>query len=484
MSDGMDPRGRGIIDLNDKQHPNYALTGQNSSSKFLSIAREVRLMIYEYAVYIKEEIQPLQLKSRSNQFKLQTFVRDRAYTSREPQPTAASLTRVCRTIYAELEHFQPFYKVHTFLFMDLDTLHTYIAAITPSRRRAIRRITYEPYDWFGGHYLASDGLFEGDRRCPVHKGTLIMLSQTGLEEFTLVKTMTDEELPPGRSVVDQLRNELKNMKKYPDNLPTIWNLPCFRLRFELESPDERTDEMIKQIDETWEARRQRIATDKPEWFKQLDNSRSVENAMRELSGLDIMGEDRVTLDRAASSLGPVSSRTRNKCRPPNSIGQIVESIPRYSADGILTDRICQVHDIRWDGTDVQCQVSLSSNPKDEVWEDISTLLVAESIWAIFRFYNNIMKEHDSSRLDDFKNKPTLRDIIEIQRGFHFLQDTKEEIPQYLTRREYIPHRSKMSILRGTWIYCTDKWETYIAKLEREKSSAGREGSDSEAPRNA
>ncbi|KAI1472348.1 uncharacterized protein F4812DRAFT_454165 [Daldinia caldariorum] len=498
MSEAMDPRGRGIVDLNDKQHPNYALTRRNNSSKFLSIALEVRLMIYEYAVYIKEEISPIQLESRSNQFIFQKYISKPPYVSREPQPTVALLTRVCRTIYAEFEHFQPFYNVHTFSFMELDKLRTYIAAITPSRRRSIRRISYGPTEWFDDHILLRKEIYEECPQYPLDDGTLTILSQTGLEEFTLIKTIDEGDLFPGRTVAHELDAELKNVQTYPDRLHTIRNLPCFRLRFNFTFLCQTgiANELVKQIDEALEIRRQRIGIDKPEWFKQLNNFRLVENAMREVSGLDILGEDRVALDRAASCLGPVSSRTRNKCRLPNSIGQLVDNIPRYSADGILTSQICQVHDIRWDGTDVQCQVSVFPNIEDKVWEDISALLVPDSIEEIMWFYGKIMKENNSSRLDEIKGMPTLRNIIEVQRGFHFLQDTKEEIcarkqrqrlrrlqPRAPWRREFTPRRSELSILRGVWMLHANEWETYIAKLER-SALQDKEGSDSETPSEA
>ncbi|KAI1475769.1 hypothetical protein F4774DRAFT_271448 [Daldinia eschscholtzii] len=487
------PQGKGIVDLSDKQHPKYGLTRLNESSKFLSIAREVRLMIYEYAVYINEEIEPIQVEPCSNQFVFKRYLPDPPYTLREKQPTVASLTRVCRAIYAEFEHFQPFYKIHTFSFTEMVRLRIYIAAITPSRRQAIRRISYKPSELFD-HWLLSKRIFEMDPQYPVDHGTLTILSQTGLEEFTLVKTIPDE-LPPGTTAADELRDELREVRKYPDGLHTTRNLPCFRLAFDIDPPNETeiTDRLIEQISKAVEVRRQRIGTDTPKWFKQLKKFRCIENAMREVSDLDILGEDRVALNRVGSTFGPVSSRTRNKCRLPNSIGQRVKSRPRYSADGILTTFTCKMYDIRWDGTDVQCLVCVYPRVEDKVWEDISALLVPENIYHIIRFYRDIMSQDDPSRLAEIKSKPTLRDIIEIEGGLHFLQHTEEEIratkkrrrlrqlePRLFRRQQFIPRRSRVSILRDRWVMCANQWEAYIAKLERERSLEEQERGEPEA----
>ncbi|KAI1662460.1 hypothetical protein F4813DRAFT_344600 [Daldinia decipiens] len=467
----MDSYRRAIVNLSDVQHPNYGLTKLNDASKFLSmLPKEVRLMIYEYTVYASQEIRPLQLESRSNKFICYILMPSSKDRLCRHQPAVVSLARVCRAIYAELEHFQPFYKVNKFYFTKLTDLRTYLAAITPSRRQAIRRVDFRINDWFD-HWLLAKRIFSDSPTYPVDHGTLVILSQTNLEEFTLIEEISD--LPPGTVAADVLRQNLKQTLEYPDGLHTMRNLPCFRLGFVLESPDETTDKLIKEINEALETRRRRIGTDIPEWFKQLNNFRSTEKALREVGDLDILGEDRVALDRAASYFGSISSRTRGKCRLPNSEGQILKNTPRYSADGILTSYICGIADIRWDGTDVQCQVSHRHG--DKSWEDVSAILIPDNVRAIISFYNHMIEKKDSSHLDEIKSKPTLRDILKIQGGFHFIQHTGAE-----------GYRKKaLSYMREDWLASADRWDTYIAELETAKTLGGqREEATRKAKRRA
>ncbi|KAI2781341.1 hypothetical protein F4815DRAFT_467190 [Daldinia loculata] len=459
----MDSYGRAIVDLSDEQHPNYDLTKLNNSSKFFSmLPREVRLVIYEYAVYVSHDVKPRQLVRGSNRFSWFSWCGHTPDHVINKWLTVVSLARVCRTIYTELEYFQPFYKVNQFSFMQLSELRKYIAAITPSRRQAIRRISYTMDGSIGAidDWLLNKRVLWDHDEYPIDHGTLTILSQTGLEEFTLVVDLSDSwaDRHPDDVDIGEICYYVEKAQGYPDELHTIWNLPCFRLGFLVEFPDETTEDLIDEIDEALEARRRRIGPDKPEWFKQLNSSRSAEKALCEVSDLDILGEDRVGLDRAGSYLGPVSSRTRGKCRVPNSVGQILKSVSRYSIDGILTSPIQGIHDIRWDGTDVQCQVSHKYG--DKVWEDVSAILIPDNVFFIISFYNIMMAAKDSSRLDKVKSKPTLRDILKIQGGLHFLQHTGAEGYR----------KESLSFMRECWLRCANRWDAYIADLERVKTS--------------
>ncbi|KAI0112918.1 hypothetical protein F4814DRAFT_419984 [Daldinia grandis] len=455
----MDSYIRVIVDLGDEQHLNYDLTKLNNSSKFFSmLPREVRLMVYEYAVYVDYGIKPRQLARGSNRFSWFSWDGSMANNLiRYKGLTVVSLARACRTIYAELEHFQPFYKVNQFSFVQLSELRKYLAAITPSRRQAICRISYTLDASAGvidGWLYKKRVLWDHDEY-PIDRGTLTILSQTGLKEFTLVIDLSDSwERSSSDIDVGEMCYYLQKALLYPDELHTIWNLPFFRLGFFLNLPDEATDELIKEIDEALEARRRRIGPENPEWFKQLNNLGPAEKALCEVSDLDILGEDRVGLDRAGSYLGAVSSRTRGKCRAPNSMGQILKSVPRYSVDGILTSSIQGMYDIRWDGADAQCQVSHKYG--DMIWEDVSAILIPDNVFFIISFYNVMMGDKDLSRLDEVKSKPTLRDILEIQGGFDFLQHTGAESYR----------KESLSFMREYWLSSADRWDAYIVDLER------------------
>lgn len=223
------------------------------TSEHYSHLSKVRLVIYEYAVYVSHDVKPRQLVRGSNRFSWFSWCGHTPDHVINKWLTVVSLARVCRTIYAELEYFQPFYKVNQFSFMQLSELRKYIAAITPSRRQAIRRISYTMDGSIGAidDWLLNKRVLWDHDEYPIDHGTLTILSQTGIEEFTLVVDLSDSwaDRYPDDVDIGEICYYVEKAQGYPDELHTIWNLPCFRLGFLVEFPDETTEELIEEIDE-------------------------------------------------------------------------------------------------------------------------------------------------------------------------------------------------------------------------------------------
>ncbi|KAI1141060.1 hypothetical protein F5Y05DRAFT_298132 [Hypoxylon sp. FL0543] len=126
-----------VVNLGDQEHPNLHLTKMNAQTLLLQkLHPQLRLMIYEFAVYVDEPIEPVQITQHSNKF----------FDANSPfrLPTVVSLSQACRAIYAELEYNCPFYKVNRFRFTCQVQLNAYLAAITPQRRSNIWWIDLSP----------------------------------------------------------------------------------------------------------------------------------------------------------------------------------------------------------------------------------------------------------------------------------------------------------------------------------------------------
>ncbi|KAI0384510.1 hypothetical protein F5Y04DRAFT_230939 [Hypomontagnella monticulosa] len=128
-------------------HPNFAATQRNEQSLFLGLlCREVRQNIYKFATCVDKPIKPQQAAPNSNKFVwgdhtiVESYPR-RKLKSTEPQLVAVSLARTCRAIYAEVQAYAAFYQFNSFEFCNADDLHAFLAALTPLRRNALRRIT-------------------------------------------------------------------------------------------------------------------------------------------------------------------------------------------------------------------------------------------------------------------------------------------------------------------------------------------------------
>ncbi|KAI8957107.1 hypothetical protein F5Y11DRAFT_364145 [Daldinia sp. FL1419] len=153
------------------------------------------------------------------------------------------LARTCRTIYAELDYFQPFYNFNHFAFGVGTDLCKYLAAITPSRRQAVR--------------------------------------QTRLETFTFIVSFCS--LHEYEEILKYLDRCLEFFSGYFRNATLRW----FQLQ-NLEQEDETINTSAEDINEAWEAHRRRLGTDKPEWFKQLNDPILTRDALFAVEDLDIL----------------------------------------------------------------------------------------------------------------------------------------------------------------------------------------------------
>ncbi|OTA99452.1 hypothetical protein M426DRAFT_256112 [Hypoxylon sp. CI-4A] len=236
----------GIVDLGDQSHPNYQLSKLNGeSSAFLGggrlgLPKEVRRMIYELAVFVDKPIRPRQVQAGSNKFHWNS--------KGEGQLATVSLARTCRTMYAEMEHWCPFYRVNTFEFSDtIDGLHPFLAAITPQRREEIRCITLSVDSlpsFFNRHPWTFRNPFHWRRRHDTaYEDVLVLLSQCkDLHSHKLLLTMDLYNRFLVRETIDRQKHSvIKSLKKFlawaedpsakeAKSGHSIWLLPCFRFK--------------------------------------------------------------------------------------------------------------------------------------------------------------------------------------------------------------------------------------------------------------
>ncbi|OTA99451.1 hypothetical protein M426DRAFT_256113 [Hypoxylon sp. CI-4A] len=174
----------------------------------------------------------------------------------------------------------------------------------------------------------------------------------------------------------------------------------------------------------------------------------------ESAKLHLTGEERVAQDKANSSIGPVASRTREKCGVPNSLGITEPSQgSEYNEDGILTGRYV-IKDIYWgEDSDMQCKVNINLHVH------LSALLDFNHELALRRYYDDLMKKSrgDHAMLAQITNKPSPSDIIKFAQGYGFLRDATQT-----------PRR--ISDTLGRWKMMMERWNLFIAKLEIKKAS--------------
>ncbi|KAI1766120.1 hypothetical protein GGR53DRAFT_529069 [Hypoxylon sp. FL1150] len=375
------PVGTGIVvDFDDTSHPNYAKTALNSeSSLFKKLPIDVRLQIWELAVYIPLTISPYQKGSGSNKFTRGNRHMDGLFSDdyhehkKMGTPTAVLLAQTCRHIYAELEAFAPFYKVNHFAFRSGNNLQCYLSAITTRRRQAIRHIELRSRSWYGrrGDFSLHQLRFFKDRKVQ-NDEVLALLTQC-------------EGLKSGEITLDFNCNN-----------------------------DTAVDELIR--------RRARIGTDTPAWFAGLENPVVIQNAIGN-AGVDFPGDDRVHLDRFNSFVGPVSSRTRHRCQGrPDELGSIEPpSQPKYDAEGyLITDNY--MWEIRWveSRSNIECRMGNWRGPGvGDSWEPLYSIDDYRYEVGVDRCLRKIIKAPipAKDKLEKMRTGPTPNDIIRIGRQY-------------------------------------------------------------------
>lgn len=190
-----------IVDLYDKKHPKYKKTLKNQSSPlFAKLPVETRREIIRLAViadeykrrYTKMPIRPQQVFRNSNKFhrmalaeevlphnwvayddaehdELVEYWFDGSFKPAKEMLVAVALSRTCRALYHDLEHWGLFYSANTFEFNNVHSAALYLAAITPRRRAFIKDI-----------HIKQNLLAEGGCGSPMTKDDYLLLSESPL----------------------------------------------------------------------------------------------------------------------------------------------------------------------------------------------------------------------------------------------------------------------------------------------------------------
>lgn len=215
-------------------------------------------------------------------------------------------------------------------------------------------------------------------------------------------------------------------------------------------------------------RRAKIGTAAPVWFQRLEDPIIVQNAVGR-GGVQYPGDDRVHLDRLNSFAGPVSSRTRHQCQPPDNVG-VVKPIPLpnydplYDAEGYLTiDR--DIRDLRWDKSrsNIECRFFGMENLGFEWWPLTSInprqfsskvyQMLEDKIRYPLTFYLN-----PKLKLERMARQPSPHDIIKFinQAGHLNAKDTPgyRELSR-LKQRELINTARERN---QQWNSLKDRWD--------------------------
>ncbi|KAI2634745.1 hypothetical protein GGS26DRAFT_551196 [Hypomontagnella submonticulosa] len=190
--------------------------------------------------------------------------------------------------------------------------------------------------------------------------------------------------------------------------------------------------------------------------------------------LHFPGEDRIRQNRAISSIGVISSRTRARCGQANHMGFIERHVPRYDEEGTLMKQVEEVFQIRWNGSDIQCQVALLDQRyiRDEVaWEDLRTILHPWKEWKIRGFYRGALRHSRAMeythRLAHLEGKVPPREVFNMIRGLGYFDHDASAVGNDAT--------SKRSAFNH-WTTLLARWEHQIqdAKAHIEAAEAREE----------
>ncbi|OTA95391.1 hypothetical protein M434DRAFT_28894 [Hypoxylon sp. CO27-5] len=421
----------GVVNLDDQEHPLLHRTNTNYGTYFFrKLPIELRLRIYEYAVYEDHIIEPIQVEPRSNKFYCEyqmvpDFQSCCEHVDRRVKLTVVPLSYTCRAIYADLQYFCPFYKVNTFLFTNASRIHEYLAAITPQRRRNIWWIQISPSIEKPNPMWSFDQTYPYTKEKKRNDQILALLSQcSGVQKHRLRVDLNLYQHWSPEYTIDVLQRCLDWARdplaiKDATTGHSFWSLPFFRLRIysfgPITCPIKK--KLISDINGALLAYRRRIG-DGPQWFLDMATDSSLQDSAMELADIHFTGEERVAADKAASLRGPPSSRTRQKCKEPEkNLGTPVRVVPKYSEEGILTvpEKSITIQKIRWAEPDVRCSVrwapgSYKSNTWKTTREDLSVFLAPQWREKLAHFYIDTM---GSITLKEMRNTPSPSDIMKI-----------------------------------------------------------------------
>ncbi|XXH05743.1 hypothetical protein Hte_012179 [Hypoxylon texense] len=228
------------------------------------------------------------------------------------------------------------------------------------------------------------------------------------------------------------------------------------------------------------ARKAEVGRKTPEWFSNLNKPNLINHAIW-TGGVVFAGEERVTLDRANSIIGPISSRTRRMCKVvPNELGLPEPDTSRYTAEGFLKPENNFIVDVDWDdsGDGIKClirhesrQDTIRGNIDDsqQWWEPLSSI----SPWHFRRSLYDRMQyiyypqrsyfiEAPQKVIDRLAPKPSPRDILRLGLSYgHFNWEAEFDEIDQLGPREQKWRLASFKLACENWKSLARKWEVNL-----------------------
>ncbi|KAK8124715.1 uncharacterized protein PG998_000474 [Apiospora kogelbergensis] len=441
----------------DAPHPKQTLTQRNAGlSRLLKLPVEVRLLIYELAVQVDELIQPQQIAEGSNKFvwdqSLQLPCRHRVvhFYLRDPikRLVVTQLARTCRMIYHELEAKPVFYRLNSFNFFHVATLYRFLAAITPERRRSIRRITIEREE-FQPCALRPEVVIAWDNIMPL----LQQCHDLQQLQLTLMKEVYHFESQT-YTPVDAVRQELNNFRQWLEVSPFL-SIPGSQVVFRCSLV--RSDPVVKKdvvIGPNWDGTalqgilaepvQQGLGTQiteigrfmaskmtplsmQGEPVKVTDEQlkTSIGNAL-----IHFPGEDRVHQNRLGSDIGAISSRTRHRCNTAKvnaSHGTVERTVGRYNLEGLLMGDFT-IEDVRLVGSVIECEIRNRHSIRSPLAAKDGRVMQSLPAPRDVTFVTDIYKQ-------DTGNSYEVRQLAAYRRTWEMLQSKYEALMEKLAIKE-------------------------------------------------
>ncbi|KAK8139225.1 hypothetical protein PG984_002605 [Apiospora sp. TS-2023a] len=330
---------------------NSLLTERNAKeSLLLGLPRELRLIIYEYSVALDKPVTPRQTIARSNKFTWGDARRapvhahhgnaGHVYKSTESQYlTVVSLHRTCRAIHNELNALPIFYRVNEFELASQRDIHVFLAALTPERRDAIRRITLSAIPAWKPFIHTIDENVNHDMMA-------ILAYCRGLREIKMLVTPNSSYWMYERDPEKLERELLREVRDFTESALSRegsiglergsqqwWDLPMLDVQFNLKNPIGGHRD-----------------TNTTDYHKALERA-----------PLDFIGENRMTFERLVDRTTTISARTRSYTKAlqnVNSLGTVeTYLLSKYNMEGQLQWELSRILDLQWGKSTIEALVA-------------------------------------------------------------------------------------------------------------------------------
>ncbi|KAK8048369.1 hypothetical protein PG994_010099 [Apiospora phragmitis] len=384
-----------VVDIprsGDFTQANSLLTERNAKeSLLLRLPRELRLIIYEYSVALDKPVTPRQTIARSNKFTWGDARRapvhahhgnaGHVYKSTESQHlTVVSLHRICRAIHNELNALPIFYRVNEFELASQRDIHVFLAALTPERRDAIRRITLAAVPAWKPFIHTFDENVNHDMMA-------LLAYCRDLREVKMLVTTNSSYWMYERDPEKLERELLREIRDFTDAASSRegsiglergsqqwWDLPILDVQFDLKDPiggSSRYYQCLqacrdsKDIQKAMQELQMALAARKKDprlprsglkhFYSTTDYQKALERAP-----LDFIGENRMTFERLADPT-TVSARTRSYTKAlqnVNSLGTVdTYLLSKYNMEGQLQWELSRILDLQWGKSTIEALVA-------------------------------------------------------------------------------------------------------------------------------